>query len=235
MKGFNMDAVEEKAEEQEVKTEVDTKDADYWRQQAQQNDANARRERKAREDNEKAASEAKAQLTQTSQRLSELEKKLEQQSEYQKMDSDVVDPAVAKNIEALQKQISGLTSELNQTQTKISQYEAQEVKRAEDEAYNKAVDSICSPLDDKYGEKFRSQARKLADEAVEKGEAQKPQTTLEAYLLHEKYYKQLSEKTDKKTTTTDNGKGTVPVKSDVKKKPGTLKDVLSEMKSKAKT
>ncbi|MCK5020474.1 MAG: hypothetical protein KAS32_25785, partial [Candidatus Peribacteraceae bacterium] len=143
---------EEKAEQQKKpEVKVDTKDADYWRQQAQQNDANARREKQSREDNEKAAGDTKAQLTQTTQKLQELETKLEQQSQYQKMDKDVVDPAVASNIEALQKQIESLSGSINAQQAKITQYEQNEAKRAQDRQYDEAVEAICKPLDEKYG------------------------------------------------------------------------------------
>ena len=183
---------EEKAKaEVKAKEEKDTKDADYWRQQAQQNDANARRERQAREENEKAASETEAQLAQANTNLAELKEKVEQQSKYQKMDKDIVDPAVAQNIEALQKQIEGLSESLGKQQAKITQYEQLETQREQDRQYREAVEQICKPLDDKYGQKFRSEARDLADKAVEAGEEKKPQTTLEAYLLHEKYYKNL--------------------------------------------
>ncbi len=235
-----MEVVEEKAEQQEKteeKTEekVDTKDADYWRQQAQQNDANARRERQTREDNEKAAGDTKAQLTQATQKLQELEQKVEQQSQYQKMDKDVVDPAVAQNIEANKKQIESLQASINSQQAKITQYEQNEVQREQDRQYAEAVEQICKPLDDKYGQKFRSEARDLADKAVNDGAETKPRTTLEAYLLHEKFYKQLSEKKPaKKSTTTDNGKSTVP-KAKGRKDAGSLKDVLKEMQDRCKT
>lgn len=228
---------EEKAKaEAKAKEEKDNaKDADYWRQQAQQNDANARRERQAREEEEKAASDTKAQLDQTTQKLQELEQKLEQQSQFQKMDKDIVDPAVASNIEALQKQIEGLSDTLNKQQVKITQYEQLETQRERDKQYDQAVEQICKPLDDKYGQKYRSEARDLADKAVDAGDEKKPQTTLEAYLLHEKYYKQLSEKKDvtKETTTTDSGKGTIPVKG--RKESGKFTDVLKEMKDRCKS
>ena len=218
----------------ESKSKKDEKDSEYWRQQAQQNDANARRERLAREESEKAVTETKTQLTQLNQKLQELEKKSEQQSQYQEMDTDLVDPAVAKNIESLQKQIQALSGEVSNQQAKIVQYEQNEARREQDRQYNEAVEQICKPLDDRYGQKYRSEARTLADKAVEDGTEKKPQTTLEAYLLHEKFYKTLSEKKDKtKTTSTDTGKSTVPVK--VQHKPGKLMDVLNEMKSRAKS
>lgn len=234
-----VDVAAEQQEEvkEEVKDEVksDDKDAKYWQQQAQQNDANARRERQTREDNEKAATETKAQLTQTSQKLQELEQKVEQKSQYSEMDKDTVDPAVAKNIEALQKQIEGLGGKLNEQTAKITQYEQVEVQRGQDKQYADAVEQICKPLDDKYGQKFRSEARSLADKAVEDGKEEKPSTTLDAYLLHEKFYKQLSEKKDKKKTTpTDNGKGTASVAKG-REDSGSYDEVLSEMKARCKT
>lgn len=237
-----MEVVEdEKAEQQEKKTDektedkVDTKDADYWRQQAQQNDANARRERQSREDNEKAASDTKAQLTQATQKLQELEQKSEQQSQYQKMDKDVVDPAVAQNIEAMKKQMEGLQTSINSQQAKITQYEQNEQQREQDRQYTDAVEQICKPLDDKYGQKFRSEARDLADKAVDDGTETKPQTTLEAYLLHEKFYKQLSDKKpEKKSTTTDNGKSTV-IKVKGRQDSGSFTEVLDEMKARCET
>ncbi|KKK89213.1 hypothetical protein LCGC14_2735350, partial [marine sediment metagenome] len=185
-----------------------------------------------REKQEKAATDTQAQLTQANQKLTDLEQKVEQQSQYQKMDKDVVDPAVAQNIEALRKQVEGLSDVLGKQQAKITQYEQNEVQREQTKQYDDAVESICKPLDVKYGQKYRSEARELADKAVDDGSEKKPQTTLEAYLLHEKYYIQLSEKakkTDKKTTTTDNGKGTIPV-TEGRDKPGKFQDVLSEMK-----
>jgi phage-related minor tail protein len=223
------------AEQEKAKKEAkDEKDVDYWRQQAQQNDANARRERQTREENEKAALDTKTQLTQATEKLADLEQKLEQQAQFQKMDKDIVDPAVASNIEALQKQIETLTGNYNSQQAKITQYEQLETQREQGRQYDQAVESICKPLDDKYGQKYRSEARDLADKAVEDGSEKKPQTTLEAYLLHEKYYKQLSEKKpSKKSTSTDTGKETVLVKG--RKDGGKFTDVLQEMKDRCKT
>lgn len=233
--------VDEKAEEQveaeklaeQKADEQAQKDAEYWRQQAQQNDANARRERQAREQREQEAKDTKAQLESASQRLKDLEAKIEQQSQYQKMDTDVVDPAVAQNIKALQEQIQGLSGKLNEQNSKITLYEQKEQQREQDRQYNEAVEQICKPLDEEYGQKYRSEARKLADKAVEDGDVPKPQTTLESFLLHKKYYAQLKEsnKTEK-TTPTDSGKNTVPVKANGK--PGSFADVLAEMKSKCK-
>ena len=239
-----MDAVEEKKAEQQEKEkkeaeekvvkekEAKEKDADYWRQQAQQNDANARRERQTREENEKSAAQTKAQLDQSAQELQELKQKLEQQSQYQNMDKDIVDPAVASNIETLQKQIEGLSDKLGKQQVKITQYEQLEMQREQDRQYNEAIEQICKPLDDKYGQKFRSEARTLADKTVDEGDEKKPKTTLEAYLLHEKFYKQLSEKKGvKKSTATDSGKETVIVKG--RKEAGKFDDVLQEMKDRS--
>ena len=223
------------AEQEKTKKEAEEKkNTDYWRQQAQQNDANARRERQVREENEKAALVSKAQLTQATEKLAELEQKVEQQAQFQKMDKDVVDPAVASNIETLQKQVEDLSGEFNKQQAKIVQYEQLEIRREQDKQYDQAVESICKPLDDKYGQKYRSEARALADKAVDDGDEKKPQTTLEAYLLHEKYYKQLSEKKPvKKSTSTDTGKDTVLVKG--RKDSGDFKEVLQEMKDRCKT
>lgn len=227
----------EKAEQQEETKKVtdteekkaDTKDADYWRQQAQQNDANTRRERQTRETNEKEAENIKAQLSETAQELQESKEKFEQQSKYQKMDKDIVDPAVASNIEALQKRIEGLSDSLNKQEAKITLYEQNETQREQDRQYDKAIDSICKPLDEQYGQKYRSEARALADKAVDDGVDKKPQTTLESYLLHEKFYKQLSEKKDvKKTSATDTGKGTIPIKG--RKDQGKFSEVLDDMK-----
>jgi colicin import membrane protein len=241
VKGLNMSEVEKaEQQEQEVKkteeqAKKEEKDAEYWRQQAQQNDANARRERQAREEREQEAKDTKAQLEQASQKLKGLEEKVEQQSQYQKMDTDVVDPAVAQNIKALQEQIQGLSGKLGEQSAKIVQYEQVEAKREQERQYNEAVEQICKPLDEEYGQKYRSEARALADKAVEDGTEPKPQTTLEAYILHKKMYSTLAEKTDdsKKTTTTDGGKKTVTVKAE--QKAGKFDDVLAEMKSKCKT
>ena len=239
-----MDDVEKKAKQQEKEVaekeaakkekEQKDKDADYWRQQAQQNDANARRERQAREENEKATNETKTQLSEANQKLQELQEKVEQQSQYQEMDKGVVDPAVAQNIESLQKQVEELSGKFSEQQAKITEYEQLETQRHQDKQYDEAVEAICKPLDDEYGQKYRSEARELADKAVEAGEEKKPQTTLEAYLLHEKFYKQLSEKKDvKKATPTDSGKSTVPVKG--RKEQGKFTEVLNEMKTRCKT
>lgn len=228
-----MEDVKEKAEEQKEKQ--DDKNADYWRQQASQNDANARREREARTAVEKEAGDTKAQLAQMELKLKSLETEQQQQSQYQKMDTDVVDPAVAKNIEALQGQIAGLTQQLTNQQTKITQYEQLEQKREEDRRYNDAVEQICAPLDKEFGKKYRSEARVMADKAVEDGTEKKPNTTLEAFLLHKKFYEQLSAKeAEKKTTSTDNGKSTKAI-APGPKKPGKMSDVLKEMKEKCKT
>ena len=226
--------MEDVVKQEEVKEEKDDKGIEYWQQQASQDNANFRKERDTKEGIEREAGETKAQLAKTNQELTDLKSKLDQQSEYQKMDKEVVDPAVAKNIEALQKQVEGLSGKLSQQNAKITQYEQTESQREQDRQYNQAVEQICLPLDEEFGAKFRSEARTMADKAVESGEETKPQTTLEAYMLHKKMYSQLAKKSDKKkTTATDNGKGTKVVQPELK--PGTYAEVLAEMKAKCKT
>jgi len=220
----------------EEKTEVDSavlelqKEVDLQKQYASQNDANFRKERQVTEDLQTKYTESETKLAVLAQELEALKAHQSNKSQYRDMDKDLTDESVRANIEALQSQIGGLTSQLTQQAGKISEYEKTEADRAVEDTRNTTKDELCTELDSQYDPKYRSKALLLAQEKVDKGEAKPTRDRLDAYRLLNSCYSELAEADKKKSPTpTDNGKGSKsPTKH--RENKGTLKDVLKDMK-----
>jgi len=217
-------------EETEVKSEeavgVLTKELDYHKQQAQQNDANFRKERASLEEL-KATSEA--QLAGLRQELESLKSQESVKSQYSEMDKDLTDESVRANIMAMQSQIGELTTRLTEQSAKNAKLEQDETARRAKEDRDAVKDELCNELDKTYDPKFRSKAVKMAQAKVDSGEAKPPRDRYDAYRLLQGCYTELAKSDEKKPAPTDTGKGSKAVsKTDVKK--GTFTEVLKDMK-----
>lgn len=235
---------------EEVKTEEHT--IEWYQQQNTQHQANTT---KANEANAALAQEkatltaqmetANQQIAQSQQKISDLETQITDAKnavEYKNIDKELVDPNVAANLETMQKELESTKTALKTVEDKVAEYEKGEALKAEQVRQDSIVESILKPLDDKYGAKFRVDAKKLADKWVQDGKEKQPKDdgqpggyarcVADAMVLFDKAYTEVSKEAKGKTSeTTDKGGGGKTLTT--QKKPGAFNDVLGEMRKEA--
>jgi hypothetical protein len=218
-------------------TEVDSavvdlqKEVDLQRQYASQNDANFRKERLAKSELETKYTESNTRLAGLEQELSALKAQTSNKSQYHEMDKDIVDESVRANMEALQSQISGLTTKLDTQSNKISDYEQEELKRRDQTQRDAVRDKLCTDLDKEFDPKYRSKANIMAEDRVKEGIVLAPQSTYEAFTLLRDCYTELAGAEKKKESpVTDTGKGSKTPAPKSRENQGTLKNVIDDMK-----
>jgi chromosome segregation ATPase len=228
MKGFKMEAVKEKVVEE---PKVDKKpEWDPERQRADQAEANLRKTQARLNENDVRSQ----QLEKT---VSDLKGELEQINAVKGLnlggidanEADVSD--VVKRQDKLVEGLEAATKEITALKQLASQYEADADKTAQKESQNKVMERIMTPLDDKYGAKYRNEAKKLAEKEVEE-RGSSPADSLECHQILEKHYIALKEadKKEKLPASGDNGRGGsgfVPGEGLV---DGTLKDVVGQIR-----
>lgn len=226
-----MSEVEEKVEE---KTEEDVA---HWKQQAEQEKGNWKRER-AQVDTLTAQNETTTEDLQTSQsKVASLEQQLaqfQQQDKFQKVDKDLVDPAVANNLEEMKRQLASVQQTVQAQQVVIETAKQKEQLVAYTEEKQSKVEKMFAGLDSKHGAEYRNDAHKLADQWVEDGKEDQPQEGewVEATLLFDRAYSEVkanAEKAKEKPTPTDTGSKSSSV-SWSKRSQGTFNEVLDDMK-----
>ncbi len=181
----------------------------------------------------------KASLADTQKKLNDIEQSLKvsrtQQVEIEELDPLKADvPDVIKQNRQMADRIRAYEGRIASLEKLATNFQQTEQMREAERRKQETIERILTPLDEKFGAKFRNEAKKMADDLVDSGKEPQPNTELAAYLLMEKCYAQVkekSEKTGKKTSPVpaDNGFGGVPFKEDTAKE-GTLQEVLSEMR-----
>jgi len=172
------------------------------------------------------------------EKLDAIEAKLTEEAEdkgfnLESVDDDLVGPGVSKNFKLLQDQLDATRDQLKTLQTKASAYEEEKQESERSKRKDATIEKICTPLDKRFGAKFRKAAQDLANEKIKEGKEQKPQDALDARDLLTKCYKEVAEaaKPEKKEPTpTDTGIGGAPFKEPTGKK-GALEDVYQDMLS----
>ena len=180
----------------------------------------------------------------------EAEKQAEQ-AKLEAMDPDLVDPQVIKNIQALKRQLesqsqnfnkekSELTKQLKAVSEKAAVLERERADAQAKAEHDKAVNSVLDEVEDTLKTlhnvttpgQYRTEAMKMADDLVDRGERKKPGNILEGVkLMRECYLKVISAHTKKKGVSVDGGKSgvTAGVKSSDEIKSGSLSDVKAQM------
>lgn len=230
--------MEQEEQQQEQQTEEKTQEWDKERQRADQAESMAR---KAKEEAE-ALSQS---LAETTEKLNKLEEQQRQaQQEYQKakddfdvMDTLTVDPAVIKNLQRLKDKVDKLENENKNLVSKATAYEEAENKRYQESQKKQTIERILKPLDEEFGAKYRNEAMKLADDLVDTGKVKQPNDPLSAAELMRRCYKEIVAKNkpkEKETVPSDSGVGGIS-HSEPKKKPGTMQEVLADMRKNPST
>jgi hypothetical protein len=176
-------------------------------------------------------------------RIGELEKQIRLNTSS-KMDIQELNPNDA-DIPNLVDQNKKLISELRLVKERQAQLEElarqvqqeREVTKAEKQKAE-VIERILTPLDEEFGAKYRSAAKKLADEWVDSGKCHQPTNELDGYhLMRRAYAEVVSKKSVVKETqpTADNGSGSIQLGLGEDIGEGTLAEVKARLIKKLKS
>lgn len=244
-----LEKTEETTEKTEEKTEEKQEEYTKEKQRADQEAANAKRAREERDrikaEKEQLAiqvEETTTQLEETKTAVSELQAKIQaaeaaKETVEDELDPDMNDPKLIAKIKKFDKTIKDLSDKLDKAHEKVGElekakkgYEEREAKDAETARRNEAKEKILSRLDKKFSPKYRNEAVKRLQKAVDDGEIDVPSDRLDAYLKLEEIYAELAKEDSpaKDTVRTDTGTGGISFGSK-KVKEGPLNEVLPEI------
>jgi chromosome segregation ATPase len=221
-----MEAVEEKAE-----PVVDKKpEWDKERQRADQAEANLRKTQARQQETELRAQQLEKTVADLNNKMSQIESV--KGLNLADLDADKADiPEVVKEYAKMRTALESQTKEIEALKQKAVRYETDAERQRQERDKEATIERILTPLDKKYGAKFRNEARRLAEKEVEaRGYA--PQDALEAREMLEGYYVNLkaeAEKT-KETIPSDNGRGGSKVSFGDNITPGKLDDVMGQIR-----
>lgn len=216
----------EKKEKEETKPEY-TKE----QQALDQERANAKR---AREETEELADN----LEQATNKIAELERQVaaskaavtEKKDEIDKLDPSLYDPKLIRNFERMVEKQARLEKEILDLKNIADTYKQQADVSYNERKHREMEEKILSTCDDEFGAKFRNEAVKMADKLTNDGDVERPNNSLDGYLLMKRCYQEVRKQTEKKTVAaTDTGGGSVPV-NETESKPGTFSQVLDDLK-----
>lgn len=221
-----MEAVEEKAE-----PVVDKKpEWDKERQRADQAEANLRKTQARQQETELKAQQLEKTVSELTNKMGQIESV--KGLDLTDLDADKADvPDVVREYAKMRTALEEQTKEITALKQKAVQYETNAEKERQERDKEATIERITTPLDKKYGAKFRNEARKLAeDEVSSRGYA--PADPLEARDLLEKHYINLkaeAEKT-KETIPSDNGRGGSKASFGDNITPGKIDDVMGQVR-----
>jgi hypothetical protein len=215
-------------------------DWDEVQQKIQQAEANAK---KAKEEAEAAAADKEAiaaenaayadQLEATQSKIEELKSQLkanEEKKEELQLDPDQTEPNVIKAITQLTATNKALQKELGEVKSYAEQHKQKEQQREAKSQEDAIVSQMCDHLDGKFDPKFRNDAIAMAKNLVKNGKEKAVTNGVEAMILMEKCYTQLSDKSKPKdSVNTDTGDGGITTPSGAPKQ-GTTQEVLADMR-----
>ena len=174
----------------------------------------------------------------------------DEQNKLDDMDPELVDEKVIKNIQAIEKRISSqrqefvkreetLMAQIKDLSQKTSQYEQEKAAAQRKTEQDRAIESVLNEVEDSLKTlhdvdtpgQYRTEAMKIADDLVDKGERKRPGNILDGIkLMRECYVKVISQHQKKKGVSVDGGKSGVT--SGVKvssRKTGSLDEVAADM------
>jgi len=222
---------DEKKEQEGEK--VDKAEWDKARQEVEQVKANYEKEKQQREAIETENATIATQLEETQLQIEELKNQIAVKEEGKsdiELDPDLVDKNVIKSITQMKSQLKAANDELKELKSYAEKHKQAEEQREAKTREDRIVNKMCDALDGKFNPKYRNDAIALAKRLVEERKEKPVQDGVDAMILMEKCYKQLSEaEKPKDEVPTDTGDGgiTPPASS---RKPGTVEEVLADMK-----
>lgn len=231
--------LEAEAKETEAK-EAETKKWDEHKQKLDQAESVANKARLEAQENAEQLEQAQGQLAEMQEKLKANQQKVQdKKDDLAEMDSQYVDKGVIANIHRLEESNRKLEERCKKYEEKISTIENGEQQRQDTLAVEKMKQEILSDCDKEFGSKYRNDAYKLADSLVDSGKEKQPKTQYAGYRLMRKCYTQVKDEAEAKEkaekekanpTPTDSGSGGISHTSASKRKSGTMKEVLADMK-----
>ena len=225
-----------------VKTEVVDSEIDIdgieWdteRQRADQAEANLRKIQSERDALSLKIEQANSAVRTLQERLDAYAK--EQSVNIDEIDTESVDPAVLKILKSMKSQVELANRKAEQLEAKSKESELNALKqaelKAETEFREKSKSEILKDIEADFGSKFRNEAIKMANDICAK-RGSSPRDRYEAARLLRQCYKKLSgAKPAQKAPAVDTGKTTVTTQKIEDIKPGTLREVIAQMRAKA--
>lgn len=241
----------------------DTTEYTLNKQELDQERANARRAREERAEAQELYESANERAESLQRELEELKKankaesaRLEarqqvEQDKLDEMDPDLVDTQVIKNIQTIerrlkaqreefQKKEESLLGRIDDLSAKTVRYEKERAESQRKAEIKEKIDSVLNRVEaslklhgvDTPGQ-HRTEAMKIADELVDKGDRKKPVNVLQGVeLMEECYLKVIAQHNKKKKgVSVDGGKAgvTTGVKTKGQRKTGSLDEVAADM------
>ena len=228
------DATQTSAETSTVKAEEKPKQEwDIERQRADQAEANYRKLQREKADIEQKAQEAEKRIAEMESKINEFAKAND--VNLDELESEFIDPTVYKVIKNLQSKLSNLENIAETYRKTETDRQAKEREQQLEVAKEKAKNEIIGDIESEFGSQFRNEALKRADEICNK-RGYAPQDRYEAAKILRQCYKEISSQkttTPKKAIPSDSGKTTVSASPKEDVKPGTLREVMSQLRAKA--
>jgi hypothetical protein len=204
---------------------------DKERQRADQAEANSRK-------TAAKLSATELKTNQLEQTVAELQGKLQTIEDVKGLDLSAINPDDADIPDVVRNQAK-VVQALEKTQAKLSaleqkaaSYEQNELQSRQVRERESVIEKIMNPLDKEFGAKYRNEARKLAEaEVEERGYA--PNGELECYQMLRRHYETLKTKgveSASKETPSDNGRGGSKSSFGDSIKPGTVDDVMAQIR-----
>lgn len=231
------------AEKDKTKQAEET-DIAKTRQQLDQERANARKAREARETAEAERDEMAQRLTETNTRLSELEARLKDQltaKEYaglENLDPETTDvPELVKAFQRAAARVQALEQRAQKAETFIENVAKRDQEQRRTSEQRMLEEKVYSRCDAKFGAQYRNDAIALADELVTSGDVEKPADIFGGIELMERCYeetaaKKAKPKEKKKEVVTDTGLrglSVTDIEDSEEFKPGTTDAVKADM------
>ncbi|KPL25602.1 MAG: hypothetical protein AMJ75_00390 [Phycisphaerae bacterium SM1_79] len=229
-----MEPEDQKQQDQESKEKPEW---DKQRQRADQAEANLRKALADKESLQSDVSSFTEQIQALQSQLAELKKAPE--TELDPRTADI--PDIVQEIKALKGELAAAKGQMAEQDAMIKGYKSKADKDAAEKAASERIEKVLSPLDTKYGAKYRNAAQKRANELITSGEVDAPGSNdpgdpviaaLEARALLTRCYEELWQKDQQKTedTPTDSGQGSVPIDSHEVKPAASRAEALADLK-----
>ncbi|MHC4061882.1 MAG: hypothetical protein ACYSR6_09790 [Planctomycetota bacterium] len=224
---------EEEKKPEEQKTEETKVEWDKTKQQIDQLTATVTKLSGQLEDSEGERASILDELTELKSAIKTEAKKTEGVS-LEAVDEDLVGKGVPKNFQILVDKYNALEGKYSALEKEAKVIQEERAAAEAEKAQKETIEEILGPLDEEFGAKYRTPAKKLADKKIEDGTEKHPKgNVLRASRLMRRCYKELYEadqkKAKKETVPTDSGTAGVPF-SEVKGKTGTKQEVLADLK-----
>jgi len=216
-------------QEEQQKPQWDTE-----RQRADQAEANYRKLQREKAEIESKAADAEKRIADMEAKLNEVAKAND--IDLDTMEDEFVDPTAYKVVKALQTKIQSLEGLADAYKKQETERQAKEREGQLEVARDKAKNEIITDIETEFGSQYRNDALKKAEEICQK-RGYPPEDRYEAARILRQCYREVSSgkkpSTVKKPVSSDSGKAVTSANPKEDVRPGTLREVMQQMRAKA--